>query len=205
MQAFTRLDGRAAPLTIANIDTDQIIPAKFLKTVERAGIGKGLFFNIRRLADGSPDPDFVLNKPEFQGTSVLIAGDNFGCGSSREHAPWALLDEGIRCVISSSFADIFYGNCFNNGLLPVVLKPDEVQQLMDEAKGGNHMVSIDLESQTVTSPSGMTFSFEIDPHRKTKMLKGLDAIGETMQHTSSIDAFETKNAGAMPWLEGLTG
>jgi len=147
----------------------------------------------------------VLNKPEFQGTSVLIAGDNFGCGSSREHAPWALLDEGIRCVISSSFADIFYGNCFNNGLLPVVLKPDEVQQLMDEAKGGNHMVSIDLESQTVTSPSGMTFSFEIDPHRKTKMLKGLDAIGETMQHTSSIDAFETKNAGAMPWLEGLTG
>ncbi|KSB87357.1 3-isopropylmalate dehydratase [Caulobacter vibrioides] len=201
MQAFTRLDGRAAPLSLANIDTDQIIPKQFLKTVEREGLGKGLFFDFRFDPAGAEIADFVLNRPEYKGSSVLIAGDNFGCGSSREHAPWALMDFGIMCVISTSFADIFNNNCFNNGLLPVVLAPDEVSLLMDEALGGNHMVSIDLEAQTVISPSGKTFSFQIDPVRKEKMLKGLDAIGETLQHATDIDVFESKRAIGQPWLE----
>jgi 3-isopropylmalate/(R)-2-methylmalate dehydratase small subunit len=201
MQAFTRLDGRAAPLSLANIDTDQIIPKQFLKTVEREGLGKGLFFDFRFDPNGNEIADFVLNRPEYKGSSVLIAGDNFGCGSSREHAPWALMDFGIMCVISTSFADIFNNNCFNNGLLPVVLAPDEVAALMDEAKGGNHMVSVDLEAQTVISPSGKTFGFQIDPVRKEKMLKGLDAIGETLQHAADIDVFESKRAIGQPWLE----
>ncbi|HVK42260.1 3-isopropylmalate dehydratase small subunit [Caulobacter radicis] len=201
MQAFTRLDGRAAPLSLANIDTDQIIPKQFLKTVEREGLGKGLFFDFRFDPAGNEIADFVLNRPEYKGSSVLIAGDNFGCGSSREHAPWALMDFGILCVISTSFADIFNNNCFNNGLLPVVLAADEVAVLMDEAKGGNHMVSVDLEAQTVVSPSGKTFSFQIDPVRKEKMLKGLDAIGETLQHATDIDVFESKRAIGQPWLE----
>jgi len=201
MQAFTRLDGRAAPLSLANIDTDQIIPKQFLKTVEREGLGKGLFFDFRFDPAGNEIADFVLNRPEYKGSAVLIAGDNFGCGSSREHAPWALMDFGIMCVISTSFADIFNNNCFNNGLLPVVLAPDEVSVLMDEAKGGNHMVSVDLEAQTVVSPSGRTFSFQIDPVRKEKMLKGLDAIGETLQHAADIDVFESKRASGQPWLE----
>jgi 3-isopropylmalate dehydratase small subunit len=201
MQAFTRLDGRAAPLSLANIDTDQIIPKQFLKTVEREGLAKGLFYDFRFDGDGNEIADFVLNRPEYKGSSVLIAGDNFGCGSSREHAPWALMDYGILCVISTSFADIFNNNCFNNGLLPVVLKPEEVAQLMDEAKGGNHMVSVDLESQTVVSPSGKSFRFEIDPVRKDKMLKGLDAIGETLMHASDIDLYESKRALDRPWLE----
>ncbi len=201
MQPFTRLDGRAAPLSLANIDTDQIIPKQFLKTVEREGLAKGLFFDFRFDEAGNEIADFVLNRPEYKGSSVLIAGDNFGCGSSREHAPWALMDFGILCVISTSFADIFNNNCFNNGLLPVVLAPDEVSLLMDEAKGGNHMVSIDLEAQTVISPSGKTFAFQIDPVRKQKMLKGLDAIGETLQHATDIDVFESKRAIGQPWLE----
>ena len=202
MRAFTRLDGRAAPLELANIDTDQIIPKQFLKTVERAGLAKGLFYDLRVDRDGHPKPDFVLNRPEYQGAGVLIAGDNFGCGSSREHAPWALMDFGIKSVISTSFADIFYNNCFQNGLLPVVLKAHEVQQLMDEARGGNHVVSVDLESQTVTSPSGAVFAFEIDAQRKQKMLLGLDAIGETLQSAGAIDTYEMKRALAQPWLEG---
>jgi 3-isopropylmalate dehydratase small subunit len=201
MQAFTRLDGRAAPLSLANIDTDQIIPKQFLKTVEREGLAKGLFYDFRFDGEGNEIKDFVLNKPEYKASSVLVAGDNFGCGSSREHAPWALMDFGIMCVISTSFADIFYNNCFNNGLLPVTLKADEVAALMGEAKGGNHMVSVDLEAQTVVSPSGQTFRFEIDPVRKEKMLKGLDAIGETLQHVSDIDLFESKRALDRPWLE----
>jgi len=201
MQAFTRLDGRAAPLSLANIDTDQIIPKQFLKTVEREGLAKGLFYDFRFDGEGNEIADFVLNRPEYKGSSVLIAGDNFGCGSSREHAPWALMDYGILCVISTSFADIFNNNCFNNGLLPVVLKPEEVAQLMDEAKGGNHMVSVDLEFQTVVSPSGKSFRFEIDPVRKDKMLKGLDAIGETLMHASDIDLYESKRALDRPWLE----
>ena len=201
MKAFTRLDARAAPLQIANIDTDQIIPKQFLKTVEREGLSRGLFYDFRFDPEGREKPDFVLNRPEYQGAGVLVAGDKFGCGSSCEHAPWALLDFGISCVISTSFADIFYNNCFQNGLLPVVLRPEEVSLLMDEAKGGNHMVSIDLESQTVTSPSGKTFSFEIDAQRRTKMLKGLDAIGETLTSAADIDVYEAKRALDQPWLE----
>jgi 3-isopropylmalate dehydratase/3-isopropylmalate/(R)-2-methylmalate dehydratase small subunit len=201
MQAFTRLDGRAVPLSLANIDTDQIIPKQFLKTVEREGLAKGLFYDFRFDGEGRRIDDFVLNRPEYQGSSVLIAGDNFGCGSSREHAPWALMDFGIMCVISTSFADIFNNNCFNNGLLPVVLKPEEVAVLMDEAKGGNHMVSIDLEAQTVISPSGKSFGFQIDPVRKEKMLKGLDFIGETLMHGGDIDLYESKRAIGQPWLE----
>ena len=202
MQAFTRLDGRAAPLSLANIDTDQIIPKQFLKTVEREGLAKGLFYDFRFDEQGREKPDFVLNRPEYKGAGVLIAGDNFGCGSSREHAPWALMDFGIKAVISTSFADIFYNNCFQNGLLPVVLSASQVQQLMDEARGGNHVVSVDLEAQTVTSPSGAVFTFEIDPQRKHKMLNGLDAIGETLQAAGDIDTYEMKRALAQPWLEG---
>ena len=201
MQAFTRLDGRAVPLSLANIDTDQIIPKQFLKTVEREGLAKGLFYDFRFDGEGRENSDFVLNRPEYQGASVLIAGDNFGCGSSREHAPWALMDFGILCVISTSFADIFNNNCFNNGLLPVVLAPEEIAVLMGEAKGGNHMVSIDLEAQSVTSPSGKVFSFQIDPVRKDKMLRGLDFIGETLMHADDIDRFESQRALDRPWLE----
>jgi 3-isopropylmalate dehydratase small subunit len=201
MEAFTRLDAKAAPLPLANIDTDQIIPKQFLKTVERAGLAKGLFYEYRFDEQGREKPDFVLNQPAYKGAGVLIAGDNFGCGSSREHAPWALMDFGIKCVISTSFADIFYNNCFQNGLLPVVLKAGEVQQLMDEARGGNHVTSIDLEAQTVTSPSGAVFRFEVDPQRKQKMLQGLDAIGETLQAAPAIDLYEQKRALDRPWLE----
>ena len=201
MDAFTRLDAKAAPLPLANIDTDQIIPKQFLKTVEREGLAKGLFYDLRFDGEGRPRPDFMLNRPEYKGVGVLVAGDNFGCGSSREHAPWALIDYGIRCVISTSFADIFYNNCFQNGLLPVVLPAEQVQALMDEAKGGNHMVTVDLEAQTVLSPSGRTFAFQIDPVKKEKMLKGLDSIGETLQAVGDIDLFESKRALDRPWLE----
>ena len=201
MEPFTRLDAKSAPLPLANIDTDQIIPKQFLKTVERAGLAKGLFYDLRFDEQGREKPDFVLNRPEYKGAGVLVTGDNFGCGSSREHAPWALMDFGVRAVISTSFADIFYNNCFQNGLLPVVLKAEEVAQLMDEARGGNHVVSIDLETQRVTSPSGKVFTFEIDPQRKQKMLLGLDAIGETLTAARSIDTYEMKRALAQPWLE----
>jgi 3-isopropylmalate dehydratase small subunit len=201
MTPFNHLDGRAAPLAIANLDTDQIIPKQFLKTVERDGLGKGLFFDLRFDGEGQAKPEFVLNQPAYAGSSVLIAGDNFGCGSSREHAPWAMLDYGLRCVIAPSFADIFYNNCFSNGLLPVTLPEAQVHALMAEAKGGNHIFSIDLESQTVISPSGQTFHFDIDPGRKEKLLKGLDAVGETLQHAGDIAVFEQKRALAQPWLE----
>ena len=201
MDAFIRLDAKAAPLPLANIDTDQIIPKQFLKTVEREGLGRGLFYDFRFDEDGREKPDFVLNRTEYKGVGILVAGDNFGCGSSREHAPWALMDFGVRCVVSTSFADIFYNNCFQNGLLPVVLKADEVQALMEEARGGNHVTSVDLETQTVTAPSGRTFRFEIDANRKAKMLKGLDAIGETLQSVTAIDVFESKRALAQPWLD----
>ena len=201
MTPFTTLTGIAAPMPLVNIDTDMIIPKQFLKTIHRSGLGKNLFDEMRYTADGSENPDFVLNKPAWREAQIIVAGDNFGCGSSREHAPWARLDYGIRCVISTSFADIFYNNCFNNGLLPVVVKPDELALLMDEAKGGNHMVSVDLEAQTVISPSGKTIAFDIDPVRKEKMLKGLDAIGETLQHGGDIDVYESKRAISQPWLE----
>ena len=201
MTPFNHLDGRAAPLPIANLDTDQIIPKQFLKGVDREGLGKGLFFDLRFDDNGAENPDFVLNQPAYAGASVIIAGANFGCGSSREHAPWALLDFGVRCVIASSFADIFYNNCFSNGLLPMILPEDQVHELMAEAKGGNHIFSIDLESQSVVSPSGKRFTFEIDPGRKEKLLKGLDAVGETLQHAGDIGVFEHKRALAQPWLE----
>ena len=201
MEAFTRLDAKIAPLPLANIDTDQIIPKQFLKTVERAGLAKGLFYDLRFDGDGKPRPDFVLNRPDYKGAGVLVAGDNFGCGSSREHAPWALMDFGIRCVVSTSFADIFYNNCFQNGLLPVVLTAEQVQVLMAEAKGGNHLVTVDLESQTVGAPSGLRIHFDIDPGRKEKILKGLDAIGETLQAAPAIDDYERRQALARPWLE----
>jgi 3-isopropylmalate dehydratase small subunit len=201
VKPFTRLDGRAAPLGLANVDTDQIIPKQFLKTVEREGLAKGLFYDFRFDEAGKEKADFVLNRPEYRAASILIAGDNFGCGSSREHAPWALMDFGITCVIASSFADIFHNNCLNNGLLPVVLKPQEVEALMEEAKGGNHVFTVDLETQTVSAPSGAQFRFEIDPDRKHKLLEGLDAIGETLQHAPAIDVYEMKRALAQPWLE----
>jgi 3-isopropylmalate/(R)-2-methylmalate dehydratase small subunit len=201
MQPFTRLDAKAAPLDMANIDTDQIIPKQFLKTVERAGLGRGLFFDLRFDEAGAPKAGFVLNDPAYAGAKILIAGDNFGCGSSREHAPWALMDYGFTCVIAPSFADIFHNNCFNNGLLPVVLPADQVADLLDQAKGGNHVFTVDLESQTVTAPSGAAFRFEIDPARRRKLLNGLDAIGETLQHGADIDTFESKRALGQPWME----
>jgi 3-isopropylmalate/(R)-2-methylmalate dehydratase small subunit len=201
MTPFTRLDARAAPLDVANIDTDQIIPKQFLKTVDREGLARGLFYDMRFDQTGAPKPGFVLDDPAFAGAAVLLAGDNFGCGSSREHAPWALLDQGIRCVIASGFADIFYNNCFQNGLLPIVLPREQVRALMGEAKGGNHLFGVDLEAQTVTAPSGAVFAFEIDPGRKEKLLKGLDAIGETLQAAGDIATYEARRALDQPWLE----
>ncbi len=201
MTPFTHLTAKAAPLDVANVDTDQIIPKQFLKTVEREGLAKGLFYDLRFDAEGNEKPGFVLNDPRYAGAGVLIAGDNFGCGSSREHAPWALLDFGIRCVISTSFADIFYNNCFQNGLLPIALPAEQVRALMAQARGGNHVFEIDLESQTVSAPSGERFTFEIDPGRKEKMLKGLDAIGETLQAAPAIDDYERRQALTRPWLE----
>ena len=200
MQPFTALTAKAAPLDIANLDTDQIIPKQFLKTVAREGLGKGLLYDLRFDAAGKPRPDFVLNDPRYAGAGVLICGDNFGCGSSREHAPWALLDYGVRCVIAPSFADIFYANCFQNGLLPIALPEPEVRALMEEARGGNHLFSVDLRSQTVTAPSGRTVRFEINPVLKAKLLEGLDSIGETLQQAETIDQFETRQANERPWL-----
>jgi 3-isopropylmalate dehydratase/3-isopropylmalate/(R)-2-methylmalate dehydratase small subunit len=201
MRPFTELTAKAAPLDMANVDTDQIIPKQFLKTVEREGLAKGLFYDLRFDEKGQPKAGFVLDDPRFAGAGVLIAGDNFGCGSSREHAAWALLDFGIRCVIAPSFADIFYTNCFQNGVLPVALPEADVRALMGEAKGGNHVFSIDLAAQTVTAPSGQVFRFEIDPGRKEKLLGGLDAIGETLQQGKAIDVYEMRQALAQPWLE----
>jgi 3-isopropylmalate/(R)-2-methylmalate dehydratase small subunit len=200
MQQFTTLTGAAAPLPIANIDTDQIIPKQFLSTVERTGLAHGLFFDMRFNADGSPKPDFVLNQPAYVGASILIAGQNFGCGSSREHAPWALLDQGIRCVIASSFADIFYNNCFKNGVLPLVLPEDTVQALMVQANCHNARFEVDLAAQTLTAPDGRIHSFAIDPGRKRALMAGLDEIGETQSHAAAIDAHEHRRRLSTPWL-----
>ena len=200
MQPFTHLTAKAAPLDIANLDTDQIIPKQFLKTVGREGLGKGLFYDLRFDADGREKPDFVLNDRRYAGAGVLVAGDNFGCGSSREHAAWALLDFGIRCVIAPSFADIFYNNCFQNGVLPIALPEGAVRALMDEARGGNHLFEIDLASQTVTAPSGERFTFDIEPGRKAKLLGGVDAIGETLADAQAIDRFEHRQALTQPWM-----
>lgn len=199
MKPFTQLTGIAAPLPVANIDTDQIIPKQFLSTIERSGLAKGLFYDMRFDANGRAKPDFVLHRPEYAGAQVLIAGPNFGCGSSREHAPWALQDFGIQCVIAAGFADIFYNNCFNNGLLPVVLPQDAVDALMAEANGGNHRFTIDLERQIVTAPSGAQYAFDIDPGRKRKLLEGLDDIGLTLKRDDAIAAFEERRALTQPW------
>ena len=200
MDKFVKLTGVAAPMPVVNIDTDMIIPKDYLKTIKRTGLGKGLFAEARYLDDGSPNPDFILNKPAYEGAKILVAGDNFGCGSSREHAPWALLDFGIRCVISTSFADIFYNNCFKNGILPIRVSHDELDKLFDDAdRGSNATLTIDLEKQEIRGPDGGAIKFEIDPFRKHCMLNGLDGIGLTMEKKSSIDAFEKKNAAARPW------
>jgi 3-isopropylmalate dehydratase/3-isopropylmalate/(R)-2-methylmalate dehydratase small subunit len=200
MTPFTTLTARAAPLDIANVDTDQIIPKQFLKTTERAGLGKGLFYDLRYDEAGAKRAGFVLDEPAYAGAGILVAGANFGCGSSREHAPWALMDFGIRCVIAEGFADIFYNNCFQNGLLPIVVPPEAVQALMDEAKGGNHVFTVDLAAQTISAPSGRAFAFAIDPGRKAKLLQGLDAIGETLRKAPSIEAFEARRSLQEPWM-----
>ena len=200
MDKFTSLTGVAAPMPLVNIDTDMIIPKQFLKTIQRSGLGKNLFDEMRYTQDGQEIPDFVLNQPAWRKAEIIVAGDNFGCGSSREHAPWALLDFGIRCVISTSFADIFFNNCFKNGILPVVLPQEAVDQLMDDArKGANARITVDLEAQTVTSSDGKTFVFEVDAFKKHCLLNGLDDIGLTMEKASAIDTFEAKNAALRPW------
>jgi 3-isopropylmalate/(R)-2-methylmalate dehydratase small subunit len=200
MKKFTTLISHAAPLPIANIDTDQIIPKQFLATVERSGLSRGLFFDMRFEADGAPKPDFVLNKAAYAGAKVLIAGQNFGCGSSREHAPWALQDFGIDCVISSSFADIFFNNCFKNGVLPLVLASEVVDTLMEQANGQNARFEIDLEAQTLTAPDGAIHRFEIDQGRKRSLMLGLDEIGETLMQGDQIAEFEHKRRLMTPWL-----
>jgi 3-isopropylmalate dehydratase small subunit len=199
MNPFTQITGTAAPLAMANVDTDMIIPKQFLKTVSREGLAKGLFYELKTLADGSPNPDFVLNKPAYAKAQVLVAKENFGCGSSREHAPWALMDQGLRCVIAPSFADIFYNNCFKNGLLPVVLPRDVVEELLGQAGGPNHVFTVDLAAQTVTAPDGNAHRFEIDQGRKDSLMKGLDEIGESLLHAGAIDAFEAQRRLAQPW------
>ena len=201
MRKFETLTGVAAPLNIVNIDTDMIIPKQFLKTIRRTGLGKSLFFEMRYTQDGQELPDFVLNRPAYRKAEVLVAGDNFGCGSSREHAPWALLDFGIRCVISTSFADIFYNNCFKNGILPIVVSPDNLKKLLDDAaRGANATMTIDLPNQEIRGPDGGTVKFEIDPFRKHCLLNGLDDIGLTMEKAGAIDSFEKQQAAAQSWL-----
>ncbi len=201
MDKFTTLSAIAAPMPLVNIDTDMIIPKQFLKTIQRSGLGKNLFDEMRYTQDGQEIPDFVLNQPPYREAQILVAGENFGCGSSREHAPWALLDFGIRCVIATSFADIFYSNCFKNGILPIVLPQDQVDHLMDDArKGANARIAIDLETQTVTSADGQVFAFEVDAFKKHCLLNGLDDIGLTLEKVSSIDSFEARQAQARPWV-----
>jgi 3-isopropylmalate/(R)-2-methylmalate dehydratase small subunit len=200
MQKFTTLTGVAAPLPMINVDTDMIIPKQYLKTVVRTGLGKALFSEMRYDANGKERPDFVLNKPAYRKAQILVAGENFGCGSSREHAPWALLDFGIRCVIATSFADIFYNNCFQNGVLPIKLPQSDVDKLMDDAnRGANATITIDLERQEIHGPDGGTVKFEIDPFRKHCLLNGLDDIGLTLEKSKSIASFEQKMADARPW------
>jgi 3-isopropylmalate/(R)-2-methylmalate dehydratase small subunit len=201
MQAFTTLTGVAAPLPMVNVDTDMIIPKQFLKTIVRTGLGKALFFEIRYDTEGNEIPDFVLNRPQYRGAKLLVAGANFGCGSSREHAPWALLDFGIRCVIAPSFADIFYNNCFKNGILPIALPQSEVDKLLDDAsRGANAIVSVDLEKQEITGPDGGHIRFDIDPFRKQCLLNGWDDIGLTLRHENDITAFEAARKQTQPWI-----
>ena len=201
MQPFISLVGVAAPLPLINIDTDMIIPKQFLKTIKRTGLGKSLFFDHRYDHMGQEVADFVLNRPAYRNATILITGDNFGCGSSREHAPWALLDHGIRCIIAPSFADIFFNNCFKNGILPIVLPADDVKRLSDQAHhGANATFTVDLEAQEIAAPDGSRLGFEVDPFRKHCLLNGLDEIGQTLEKAVSIDAFESKQRETRPWL-----
>jgi 3-isopropylmalate/(R)-2-methylmalate dehydratase small subunit len=201
MDKFTSLTGVAAPLEMTNVDTDMIIPKQYLKTIKRTGLGAGLFFELRFKDDGSENPDFVLNKPAYRKAQILVAEDNFGCGSSREHAPWALLDYGIRCVISTSFADIFYNNCFKNGILPIKVSKEDLAKLMDDAKrGANATLSIDLGAQEIRGPDGGVVKFDIDPFRKHCLMNGLDDIGLTLEKADKITSFEAKAKATRPWL-----
>ncbi len=201
MDKFTKITGVAAPMPLVNIDTDMIIPKQFLKTIQRSGLGKNLFDEMRYDANGVENPDFVLNQPAYRNAEIIVAGDNFGCGSSREHAPWALLDFGIRCVISTSFADIFYNNCFKNGILPITLPQEVVDVLMEDAtRGANARVTVDLEREVVTTSDGKEFAFTLDPFRRHCLLNGLDDIGLTMEKSAAIDTFETQMATARPWI-----
>ena len=201
MEKFTTLTGVAAPMNMINIDTDMIIPKQYLTTVGRTGLGNALFFEMRYNDDGSENPDFVLNQPAYRNATILVAGDNFGCGSSREHAPWALLDFGIRCVIATSFADIFYNNCFKNGILPIKLPPEDVAKLMDDAeRGANATVTIDLENQVITGPDGGEVKFDLDEFKKHCLFNGLDDIGLTMKNAAKIDDYEDAQKSSQPWL-----
>jgi 3-isopropylmalate/(R)-2-methylmalate dehydratase small subunit len=200
MEKFTVLEGVAAPLRVINVDTDAIIPKQYLKTIKRTGLAVGLFSEKRYRDDGSENPDFVLNKPAYRSAKILVAGDNFGCGSSREHAPWALKDFGITCVISTSFGDIFYNNCFKNGVLPIKVNPDDLEKLFDDAeRGANARISIDLEKQEIRGPDGGVIKFDIDAHRKHCLLNGLDDIGMTLVKKSKIASFEEQAKAARPW------
>ncbi|WP_333794806.1 3-isopropylmalate dehydratase small subunit [Hyphomicrobium sp.] len=200
MQKFTKLTGVAAPFPLRNVDTDMIIPKQFLKTIKRTGLGKALFYELRYDQNGNEISEFVLNKPAYRGAEILIAGENFGCGSSREHAPWALLDFGFRCIIAPDFADIFYNNCFQNGILAIKLPQAEVDKLMDDAeRGANARLTVDLEAQEIRGPDGGVIRFEIDPFRKHCLLNGLDSIGLTLEKEKAIQDFESRNAAARPW------
>jgi 3-isopropylmalate/(R)-2-methylmalate dehydratase small subunit len=200
MEKFTTMTGVAAPLPMINVDTDAIIPKQFLKTIKRTGLGKHLFHELRFDENGKEKPDFVLNKPAYRKAKILVAGENFGCGSSREHAPWALLDFGIRCVISTSFADIFYNNCFQNGILPIKVSQEDLDKLMDDAnRGSNATLTVDLETQEIKGPDGGTVKFDIDPFRKRCLVEGLDNIGLTLKHEQAIGAYEAKTQAARPW------
>jgi len=201
MEKFTTLTGVAAPMNMINVDTDMIIPKQFLKTIKRTGLGANLFHEMRFNEDGSENPDFVLNQPAYREAQILVADDNFGCGSSREHAPWAILDYGIRCVISTSFADIFYNNCFKNGILPIKVSKEDLDKLMDDAeRGANATLTVDLEAQTIQGPDGGTVAFEIDAFKKHCLLNGLDDVGLTMQKADKIDAYEDRQRVSQPWL-----
>ena len=200
MEKFEKLSGVAAPMPLVNIDTDMIIPKVFLKTIKRSGLGVNLFDEMRYDREGNEKPEFVLNKAQYREAKILVAGDNFGCGSSREHAPWAIADFGIKCVISTSFADIFFNNCFKNGILPVVLPQDQVKVLMSDAeKGANSIIEVDLEKQTIASSDGTVFTFDVDPFKKHCLLNGLDDIGLTMEKESDITAYEAKASQLFPW------
>ena len=201
MEKFTTITSAAAPLAIINIDTDMIIPKDYLKTIKRTGLGKGLFAEMRFNEDGSEKPEFVLNNPAYKNAEILVAGDNFGCGSSREHAPWALLDFGIKCVISTGFADIFYNNCFKNGILPIIVTQQQLDNLMEDAqRGSNATLTVDLKSQTIRGPDGGEISFDIDPGRKHRLLNGIDDIGESMQKSDAIEKYEAKIQQSHPWV-----